>query len=186
MIPFAGCWIWQCLAGIVVAPARAAERSQRDATTTLCPTIFDATTMKSTKSIFLFITWLLVVARASAQLAVTVEPPKVVGQKAIVQIAMTNNLADAVQSARAICFLLDKEGKMIGQSTKWVIGGAKDRPALMPEMATTFDFVMTNPQAITTTNLVAKVSFNRVVLAGGRPAIPDKTVIIQAAEKSNK
>ena len=130
--------------------------------------------------------WVLGVARASAQFAVTVEAPKVVGQKAVVQITMTNNLADAVQSARAICFLLDKEGKMIGQSTKWVIGGAKDRPALMPKMATTFDFVMTNPQAITTTNLAAKVSFNRVVLTGGRPANPDKTVVIQAAEKSNK
>jgi hypothetical protein len=47
----------------------------------------------------------------SAQLAVTVSPPKVIGQKTIVSLAMTNNLADRVESARAICFLLDDQAR---------------------------------------------------------------------------
>ena len=55
-----------------------------------------------------------------AQLAVTVSSPKITEQKAIVSLAMTNNLAEPVRSARAICFLLDEQGKMIGQSSKWV------------------------------------------------------------------
>jgi len=111
-----------------------------------------------------------------AQLAVTVSPPKVTGQKTIVPLAMTNNLTETVDSARAICFLLDEQGKMVGQSSKWVIGGTKDRPALESKNGTSFNFVITSSQPLTTTNLTAKVSFSRVVLGGGKLADVNKTV----------
>ena len=113
-----------------------------------------------------------------AQLAVTVTPPKITAQKAIVSLAMTNNLTEPVASARAICFLLDEQGKMIGQSSKWVIGGTKDRPALSPKTGTTFNFVITSPKPFTTTNLTAKVSFSRVVLNGDKLVDVTKTVTI--------
>ncbi|MEI8287900.1 MAG: hypothetical protein WCH99_00390 [Verrucomicrobiota bacterium] len=113
-----------------------------------------------------------------AQLAVTVAPPKITAQKAIVSLAMTNNLTESVGSARAICFLLDEQGKMIGQSSKWVIGGTKDRPALSPKNGTTFNFVITSQKPFTTTNLTAKVSFSRVVLNGDKLADVTKAVII--------
>src|SRR5208282_2797312 len=119
---------------------------------------------------------------AQAQLAVTISPPKIVGQKAVVKLAMKNNLASKVESARAVCFLFDDKGKMIGQSTKWVIGGTKVRPALEPKIETTFNFVITNPQPFTTTNLTAKVSFSRVVLSDGKLADLKKDVQIQNAE----
>lgn len=102
----------------------------------------------------------------SAQLAVTVSPVKFTGQKAIVLMALTNNLAESVESARAICFLLDDQGKMVGQSTKWVIGGTKDRPKLAPKSGTKFNFVITSQQPFTTTNLLAKISFSRLNLEG--------------------
>jgi hypothetical protein len=105
---------------------------------------------------------------ATAQLAVTVTPPKVVGQKAVVQLKMKNDLGDAVKSARAVCFLLDGQGKMVGQSTKWVVG--QNHTSLEPKAETTFNFVVTSPQPFTTTNLTAKVSFSRVVLEGGKLA----------------
>jgi hypothetical protein len=111
---------------------------------------------------------------ASAQLAVTVIPPKVVGQKAVVQLKMKNGLSDAVKSARAVCFLLDDQGKMVGQSTKWVVG--QNHTSLEPKAETTFNFVMTSPQPFTTTNLTAKVSFSRVVLDGDKPADVTKAV----------
>lgn len=125
----------------------------------------------------------LVALTAQAQLAVTVSPPKIIAQKAIVSLAMTNNLAEPVESARALCFLLDEQGKMIGQSAKWVVGGTKDRPALEPKSGTTFNFVITSPQPFTTTNLTAKVSFSRVVLEGGKLADPNKTVSVTATAR---
>jgi hypothetical protein len=119
---------------------------------------------------------------ATAQLAVTVSPPKVTDQKAIIELKMKNGLNEKIESARAICFLLDDQGKMVGESTKWVIGGTKNRPALAPKKETSFNFVITGSQPFTTTNLTAKVSFSRVVLEGEKLADVSKDVQIQTVK----
>jgi hypothetical protein len=122
---------------------------------------------------------LICAINAQAQLAVTVAPPKIANQKAVVELKMKNSFAANIESARAICFLLDDQGKMVGESTKWVIGGTKNRPALEPKKETTFNFVITSGQPFTTTNLTAKVSFSRVVLEGEKLADPKTDVQIQ-------
>jgi hypothetical protein len=119
---------------------------------------------------------LICVFAASAQLAVTVLPVKITGQKAVVPLVLKNNFTNAIQSARAVCFLLDDQGKMIGQSTKWVIG--QNKTGLAPKGETTFNFVITDPQPFTTTNLTAKVSFSRVVLDGDKLADVTKAVSV--------
>ena len=118
---------------------------------------------------------------ATAQLAVTVLPPKVVGQKAIVQLKMKNDLAAKVESARAVCFLLDGQGKMVGQSTKWVIG--QNHGGLEPKAETTFNFVVSSPQPWTTTNLAARITFSRVVLDGGKLADVKQDVSVSESAK---
>jgi hypothetical protein len=119
---------------------------------------------------------LFCVVTAQAQLAVTVSPVKIVGQKAVVPLAMKNNLTNKVESARAVCFLLDDQGKMIGQSTQWVIG--QNKTGLAAGATNTFNFVITSPQPWTSTDLTAKVSFSRVILAGGKLANPAKDVSV--------
>lgn len=116
---------------------------------------------------------------AMAQVTVTVTPPKVLGQKAVVHLKMQNNLGEAVKSARAVCFLLDDHGKMVGQSTKWIIG--QNHATLEPKAETTFNFVVTSPKPFATTNLTAKVSFTSIVLAGQKLADPVRDVQIQNA-----
>ncbi len=125
---------------------------------------------------------LICVTTAQAQLIVTVAPPKVTDQKAVVELKMKNGLAEKIESARAICFLIDDQGKMVGESSKWVIGGSKNRPDLEPKKETSFNFVITGSQPFTTTNLTAKVSFSRVVLAGEKVADPKTDVQIQNAK----
>jgi len=120
---------------------------------------------------------------ATAQLAVTVTPPKVVGQKAIVQLKLKNQLAAKVESARAVCFLADEQGKVVGHATQWVIGGTKDRPALETGKETAFNFVVSFDKFITTTNLTAKVTFSRLVLEGGKLADASKAVSVKSAAK---
>jgi len=128
-------------------------------------------------SILILSNLLLMSLTADAQnLEVKILPPKIGGQKAIVQLKMKNNLSDAVESARAVCFLLDKQGKMIGHATKWVIG--QNKHALEPNGETTFNFVVMSPQPFTTTNLTARVSFSRVVLSGDKLINPNKDVTI--------
>jgi len=114
-----------------------------------------------------------------AQLSVTISTPQVTGQKAVVSLAMTNRLAEPVESARAICFLLDGQGKMVGQTAKWVIGGSKDRPALEPKQGSSYNLVITSPQPLTTTNLTAKVTFSQIILTGGKPVDVRQSVVVQ-------
>jgi hypothetical protein len=110
---------------------------------------------------------LLAATAAQAQLAVTVSPVKVAGQKVIVPLALTNQCNERIESARAAVFLLDKEGKMVGQSARWVIGGSADKPGLAAGATNAFNLVVTAIKPITTTNLNAKVIFSRVILEGG-------------------
>lgn len=61
---------------------------------------------------------------AHAQFSVTVSPVKSIGRKAVVKLEMNNGFPEKIDSVRAVCFLLDGQGAMAGQVTKWVIGGA--------------------------------------------------------------
>ncbi len=120
---------------------------------------------------------------AQAQLAVTVSPPKMTGQKAIVPLAMKNGFSEKIESARAVVFLLDEQGKMVGQGTRWVIGGSQDKPGLAAGATNAFHLVIANDKPFTTTNLTAKVTFSRVVLEGGKVADVNKSVQIEHANK---
>jgi hypothetical protein len=117
---------------------------------------------------------------ARAQLAVTVLPPKVVGQKAVVPLALKNNFSEKIESARAVVFLLDKRGKMLGQGTRWVIGGSQDKPGLAAGATNAFHFVITGDKPFTGTNLTAKVTFSRVVLESGKLADVTKDVKVES------
>jgi hypothetical protein len=90
------------------------------------------------------------------------------GQKALVPLAMKNNLTEIIESARATVFLLDDHGRIIGQATKWVIGGSTGSPGLAAGATNSFYFVVQCPKPFATTNVTSKVTFNRVVLKGGK------------------
>jgi hypothetical protein len=121
----------------------------------------------------------LSVANGRAQLDVSMSQVKVAGQKAIVPLAIKNNFAEKVESARAVVFLLDSRGKVIGQpTTRWVIGGSEKMPALAAGATNAFNFVVTADKPFPTTNLTAKISFSRVVLEGGRLVDIAKDVVV--------
>jgi hypothetical protein len=125
-----------------------------------------------------FILFLVCAFTAHAQLVVNVLPVKTVGQKAIAMLAITNNLAVSIASARAVCFLVDEQGKMVGQSSRWVIGGTKDRSELQPKTGTTFNFIITSSQPLAT-NITAKISFSRIVLVDGKQADVKYDVLVR-------
>lgn len=117
-----------------------------------------------------------------AQLAVTISQPKITGQKAVVPLAMKNNFSQKIESARAVCFLLDEQRKVVGQSTKWVIGGSQNKPGLAAGATNAFHFVVTSDKAFTATNLTVKISFSAVVLEGGNPAAVNEAVTVTPAK----
>lgn len=121
---------------------------------------------------------------AQAQLAVTVVPPKVIGHKAVVTLAIKNGFSEKVESARAVVFLLDEQGKPIGQpSTRWVIGGSADKPGIGAGATNTFHFVVASDKLFPRTNLSTRVTFSRVVLEGGRIADVNKSVLVEYSKE---
>ena len=151
-------WLWQQLAGL--------PRSDQS--------IASMNTFKNILCAAVLLPMLLLTA--SAQLALTVSPPKIIGQKALVKLAMSNGLPEKIESARAICFLLDDHGSMVGQSSKWVI--AQNKTELAPGKTNTFNFVITSQLPFASTNLTAKISFSQVVLDGGKPVDIRSSVIV--------
>ena len=131
----------------------------------------------------LYLVLFLHIAAASAQLAVNVSPVKATSSKAVVPLAMKNGFAEKIQTARAVCFLLDDQGKVVGHSTQWVIGAGREKSSLAPGATNAFNFVVAADKPLETMNLTAKVSFSRVVLEGGKLADVNKEVQIQNADK---
>lgn len=124
----------------------------------------------------------LLVATAEAELFVTVGHPRISGTKAIVPLALKNNFPDKVESARAVIFLLDEQGKVAGQATRWVIG-LSNTNGLAVGATNIFHFVIAADKPFTTTNLTPKVSFSRVVLEGGKLADVAKDVTVTPCTK---
>ena len=116
-----------------------------------------------------------------AALITTLDRPIVRGSKAVVKFEMKNTLGQKVESARAAVFLVDDSGKMMGQASRWVIGGSKSSPGLQAGATNTFNFVIALDKPLTITNLTSKVTFSRLVLEGGKLGDVTTDVQIQSA-----
>jgi hypothetical protein len=120
---------------------------------------------------------------AVGQLKVTPGVLKVTGEKVVVPLVLENKFSEKIESARAAVFLLDEKWKMVGQGTRWVIGGGKDKAGLAAGATNVFHFVVTTDKPVTATNLTARVNFTRLVLEGGKLADPIKDVKILPVSK---
>jgi hypothetical protein len=129
----------------------------------------------------LLMTGMITLSKAEAGLAVVVSRPKITGNKAVIKLEMKNSFNEPIQSARATAFLLADSNKIVGQSTKWVIGGEKGKPSLAVDAAQSYNFVISSATPITATNLISKVSFSRIILSNGTLADPGKDAVIPAA-----
>jgi hypothetical protein len=119
----------------------------------------------------------------NAELAVSVSVPKVIAKRAVVALAMKNGFNETIESARAVVFLSDDQGKVVARETRWVIGGGKDLPVLATGATNIFNFVVSANNRLTTTNLTANVRFTRLVLEGGRLADISREVSVRAASR---
>jgi len=128
---------------------------------------------------YIILVLLLAASVAHATLTLKVAQPKTYGQKTILKMDLRNTFTNTVESARAVVFLLDDNGKVVGQETRWIVGGTKDRPPLAPDAKTTFNFVVQSDKPFTKT----KVTVTRIVLEGGKLADLHKDVQIESAAK---
>jgi len=96
-----------------------------------------------------------------------------------VKLNFKNDLTNVVQSARASVYLLNGQ-TVVGHETRWVIGGAKDKPSLAPGATNSFFFVLSSDKPFARTNLTAKVNINRLVLEGGKLGDASKDVSVSS------
>jgi hypothetical protein len=101
---------------------------------------------------------------ALASLSLKVGDPKSNGGKVLVKLTITNTYSNAVESARAAVFLVDEKGKVVGQNTQWVIGGAKEKPALAPQASAVYYVTIATDKPFQKANVV----FTRIVLEDGQ------------------
>ena len=120
---------------------------------------------------------LLWTGNAHGVLLLKVAGAKTYGQKTILKMELQNTFTNAIESARAVVFLLDDKGQVVGQETRWIIGGSKDRPPLGPDSKTAFHFVVQSAKPFTKSNVVV----TRLILAGGRLADANNEVRIEFA-----
>lgn len=120
--------------------------------------------------------WLLVTA-APAALVVQVAPPKSTGSKAIVKLELQNTYNEKIKSVRAVMFLVDDQGKVVGQTASWIIGGRKDKPALAPSAKAIYDFLVPADKPFTSSRLI----ISRIIMEDGTLGNVQKDVQIQAA-----
>lgn len=112
---------------------------------------------------------------ANANLVMKVGEPRTIGAKTAVKLELKNTFGNKIESVRATLFLIDEQGKAVGQMTRWVVGGTKDRPGLVPNASRSYEFVVTTERPFTST----KVLINRIVLEGGKLADVTKEVTIE-------
>ncbi|MEW6306013.1 MAG: hypothetical protein AB1705_21260 [Verrucomicrobiota bacterium] len=127
------------------------------------------------KTLPLTVALLLCPLIAAAQLAVTASAPKATGTKSTVSLGLKNTFAEPIESARATVFLVNEQGKVVGQATQWVIGGTKDKPPLPSDKETTFHFVIPTDKPFKET----RITFTRLILQGGKSVDPARNVILQ-------
>ncbi len=137
---------------------------------------------------FLLLFFVLPVA-GYPQLMVETQPLKLMASKAVVPLTLKNSFEAKIESAKASVFLLDEQGKMVGQGSRWVIGGETQvgpKAGLKAGGTNVFHFVITSDKPFTSTNLTPKIIFSRVVLEGGKTVDVLKDVKITPAPAPQK
>jgi hypothetical protein len=127
------------------------------------------------KAIATFLILLAAIATGSAKLLVKVDEPKRTGQKTVIKLMMKNTFNEKIESARAQLFLMGEQNRSGTPEARWVIGGAKDRPALAPGATTTYHFVVTSDKEIK----VRTVVFLKLILEGGKEVDPRTAVELE-------
>lgn len=131
--------------------------------------------MPKIKLLIFFASALAIATSLQAALVVQLGQAKTTGSKAIIKLDLENTFDTKIQAARAVVFLTDDQGKVVGQSTRWIIGGSNDRPALESKAKTTFNFVVPTEKPFTKTQFLVE----RVLLEGNKPADIRKEVVIK-------
>ncbi len=130
------------------------------------------------KTITLMVLLLLPAISVHAALELAVGKPKTYTKLTVIKMDLHNSFPDQIKSAEAVVFLMSDKGKVVGQKSRWILGGPDRRPALAPGSSTSFFFVVSNADSFTT----AKVLVTRLIFENGKLGNILRDVKVQSAD----
>jgi hypothetical protein len=115
-----------------------------------------------------------------AQLVVRILPQKMAGDKAVFPLVLNNQLSEKVKSVRAVMFLIDSNGKVVGQAAHWIVGANDSHPPLEIGATNAFNFVVSTSGKPFATN---RLTVTSLMLNSGKSANPKGDVKVLVSEK---
>jgi hypothetical protein len=132
-----------------------------------------------------YLALLLLSLTVHAQLEVRLLETKQSGNKSLVKLELNNTYDQAIKDARAWVFLMDEDGKVVGNKAAWIIGG--DRAESGNRVQLPLDKGEKNEYTLAMDTLrsreedespfKAKITFSRVILADGTSVNPQKAAV---------
>ena len=134
---------------------------------------------------WLHLVLLLLPLATYAQLEVRLLETQQSGNKSLVKLELNNTYDQAIKDARAWVFLMDEEGKVVGNKAAWIIGGEKSGPEnrVQPPLKKgekneyTLAMDMLRSKKEDESPFKAKITFSRIILADGTPVNPQEAVV---------
>ena len=127
---------------------------------------------------------------ANAQVEIRLTETKQVGQKALVKMELNNGYSQALKGARVSVFMMDEEGKVVGQKAQWIVGG--DDATKTDSQNSALESGKKNEYAVAVNTLrgqtedeepfKARITFSRLILNDGTLLNPQKAVIASKAQ----
>jgi hypothetical protein len=121
---------------------------------------------------------------AYARLEVRLLETKQSGNKSLVKLELNNTYDQAIKDARAWVFLMDEEGKVVGNKAAWIIGGDRAEPGNRNRVHSPLKKDEKNEYTLAIDTLrckeedespfKAKITFTRIILADGTPVNPQE------------
>ena len=132
-----------------------------------------------------YLALLLLPLTVHAQLEVRLLETKQSENKSLVKMELNNTYDQAIKGARAWVFLMDEEGKVVGNKAAWIIGGDKTEPEnrVQPPLEKgekneyTLAMDTLRPTEEGEPPFKAKITFSRVILADGTPFNPQEAIV---------
>ena len=133
--------------------------------------------MKHSHTVTILFSLFFLSGAAFANLEVSVASLESASNKTLVKLDTKNTFDQGIKDARAWVFLMDAEGKVVGNQAQWIIGGDSSQKApLEAEDSQTFKVAISTTSKPTT----AKVTFSKIILADGTKVNPHKSLVAKS------
>ena len=142
------------------------------------------------KLLLIIVVFIVTALCANAHIEFRLTETEQVGQKALIKLELNNTYGQALKGARVWVFLMDQDGRVVGEKAQWIVGG--NNATKTDSQNSTLESGKRNEYAVAVNTLraqkedeepfTAKVTFSRLILNDGTLLNPQKAAIASNVE----